>query len=141
MTAMSPPSTPLSRGNSRVLCWTPDQPADWHAFAADFLPDATLFPAARPATPQTVQAFVERMQGLAATTLRSFHEAMLGSQVQVFGNVAVAAAGCEITENDAGITRAVEMLLLVKDQGEWRIVSQAWDRASTANPIPSRLCD
>jgi hypothetical protein len=31
------------------------------------------------------------------------------------------------------------MLLLVKDEGTWRIVSQAWDRESPSNPIPAHL--
>jgi hypothetical protein len=32
-------------------------------------------------------------------------------------HVAIAVAGCEITENDADVTRGVEMMLLVKDAG------------------------
>ena len=45
----------------------------------------------------------------------------------MFGNVAVAAAGCEITENGDTKNRSVEMMLFVKDQGVWKIVTQAWD--------------
>ena len=72
------------------LNWMPGTSADWDAFAADFSPDASLYPAARPAQRQTVAAFVERMKGLMGTKLRSFQEAVLGSEVRVFGNVAVA---------------------------------------------------
>jgi hypothetical protein len=121
------------------LRWTRGTSADWAAFASDFFPNATLFPAARPAASQTVPEFVARMKHLAETKLRSFHEAVLGSEVHVFGNVAVAIAACEMTEDDAEVTRGVEMLLLVKHEGAWQIVSQAWDRASPANPIPARL--
>ena len=121
------------------LNWSPERSADWKAFAADFQSDATLYPAARPAKVQTVQAFVERMKGLAETKLRSFQEAVLGTQVHVFGNVAVAIAGCEIVENTSDVTRGVEMMLLVKEEGTWRIVSQAWDKESAANPIPPTL--
>jgi hypothetical protein len=37
------------------------------------------------------------------------------------------------------VSRSVEMMLLVKTAGAWRIASQAWDRASETNPIPARL--
>jgi hypothetical protein len=36
------------------MSWRADTTGDWQAFAADFHPDATLWPAARPAQPQTV---------------------------------------------------------------------------------------
>jgi hypothetical protein len=120
------------------LGWSPGRSADWQAFAADFFPDASLYPAARPARRQTVDAFVERMKGLGAK-LRSFRESMLGTEIHIFGNVAVALAGCEITENDAEVSRGVEALLLIKDEGTWRIVSQAWDTESETKPIPERL--
>jgi hypothetical protein len=57
----------------------------------------------------------------------------------VFGNVAVALAACEMTENDADVQRGVEMLLLIKNEGTWQIVSQAWDTESPSQPIPMRL--
>jgi hypothetical protein len=107
------------------LTWTTETPANWDTFAADFFPEATLYPAARPAQRQTVEAFVERMKGLAGTKLRSFHEVVVGTEVRVFGNIAVALAACEMTENDGQVNRGVEMLLLIKDEGAWRIVSQA----------------
>jgi ketosteroid isomerase-like protein len=121
------------------LSWSPGTPADWAGFAADFYPDAALYPAARPAKRQAVEAFVERMKSLAATRFRSFKENVLGTEVHVFGNVAVALAACEITENDADVNRSVEALLLIKDEGRWRIVSQAWDAESDTKPIPARL--
>lgn len=121
------------------LTWRRGTPADWNAFAVDFLPGATLYPAGRPPTCQTVQGFVERMKNLSETKLHSFKELELGSEVHVYGNVAVAVAVCEMTENDAEVNRGVEMLLLVKDEGVWRIVSQAWDRAGPSNPIPVHL--
>jgi ketosteroid isomerase-like protein len=121
------------------LNWTPAKPGDWDTFAGDFYPDASLFPAARPAKRQTVDAFVERIKGLSQTTLHSFNETMLGTKVHVFGNVAVALGVCEILENDTDVTRNVEAFLLIKDDGAWRIVSQAWDRESESNPIPTYL--
>lgn len=121
------------------LNWRPGQPADWDAFAADFFPEATLYPSARPARRQTVDEFVERMKGLVGTKLRSFHETALGTEIRIFGNVAVAVAACEVTENDSEKSRSVEMMLLVKEGGTWRIVSQAWDKETKGNQIPPSL--
>jgi hypothetical protein len=121
------------------LNWQSDRPADWSSFAADFLQDASLYPSARPAKRQTVEGFIERMKSLAGTTLRSFHETVLGTEIRVFGNVAVAVAACEMIENGTQVNRGVEMLLLVKDQGVWRIVSQAWDTESPFNRISPSL--
>jgi hypothetical protein len=121
------------------LSWVAGATADWDAFAADFFPGASLYPAARPARRQTVEEFVVRMKGLAATTLRAFRERVLGTEIHVFGNVAVAVAACAIIENAAEEVRGVEMLLLVKDEGRWRIVAQAWDGASASRPIPAHL--
>ena len=122
-----------------ILSWTPGATADWQAFAADFRPEAALYPSARPVAGQTVGAFVERMEGLSGTALRSFQEAVLGTEVRVFGNVAVAVAACEMIENGTEINRGVEMMLLVKDEGVWRIASQAWDKEGPTNPIPGHL--
>jgi ketosteroid isomerase-like protein len=121
------------------LCWSPGGGPDRDAFAADFAPDASLHPAARPARRQTVQGFLDRMEGLAGTDLRRFHETVLGTEVRVFGNVATALAACEIRENGGSPSRGVEMMLLVKDEGRWRIVSQAWDVEGPSRPIPARL--
>jgi Domain of unknown function (DUF4440) len=121
------------------LNWAPGTTADWDAFAADFFPEASLYPSARPAKRQSVDAFIERMKGLEGTRLRSFHETVLGTEIRVFGNVAVAAAACEMIENDTEVNRGVEMLLLVKVEGAWRIVSQAWDSESTSRRIPASL--
>jgi hypothetical protein len=121
------------------LNWSPGRSADWQAFTADFFPDASLYPAARPVRRQTVAEFIERMKGLAGTKLRTFKERVLGSEIHIYGNVAMALAGCEITENGAEVSRGVEALLLVKDEGVWHIVSQAWDTESETKPIPEYL--
>jgi hypothetical protein len=118
------------------LSWTAGAQADWEGFAADFSEHAALWPAVRPAAPQTVPAFVARMRAIAQTSLTSFHERLLGNSIQVCGNVAVAVAAAEMTENAAETNRNVEMLLLVKTEGAWRIVCQAWDRADAQRPIP-----
>jgi hypothetical protein len=121
------------------LSWKPDTSAKWDSFAADFFPEASLYPAARPAQRQTVDAFIERMKGLTETKLRTFKESVLGTEIRVFGNVAIAIAVCEMMENDTDVTRGVEMLLLIKNEGTWQIVSQAWDTESPSKPIPMHL--
>ena len=79
------------------------------------------------------------MKGLAGTKLRSFREVVLGTEIRVFGNVAVALAACQMTENEGEVNRGVEMLLLIKNEGAWQIVSQAWDTESPTNPMPLHL--
>jgi hypothetical protein len=77
------------------------------------------------------------MKGLATTKLRSFKEAPLSCEIRLFGGVAV----CQITENETQVSRGIEMMLLVKTDGRWQIVSQAWDTEGEAKPIPADLLD
>ncbi len=123
----------------RSLEWSKGRDGDWATFTGDFYSAATLYPAARPVIPQTIGAFVERMKGLVGTSLVTFKERMLGSKIHVFGNVAVALGVCEITENEDRASRGVEAMLLIKEEGIWKIVSQGWDMESEENPIPSYL--
>lgn len=120
------------------LCWAPGVPANWEAFAGDFLPGAALYPAARPLTARTPGAFVERMKGV-TDKIATFQEDPLGMTISVFGNVAVAAAGCRITEDGATVTRGAEMMLLVKDGGRWQIAAQAWDTEGGGKALPAAL--
>lgn len=131
----------LIRRQFENIGWTPDRPSDWAGFMDDFLPGAMLVPAARPVAPKSVEAFVERMKGIAAGGLRSLQETVLGTEIRVFGNVAAATAVCGIAENDGPPNRGVEALLLVKDQGRWRIAAQAWDMETPQMPIPADLLD
>jgi hypothetical protein len=121
------------------LNWTCGSSADWETFAADFIAGASLYPAARPVQPRTVEDFIARMKSLSESKLRSFREAVLGTEVHVFGNVAVAVAACEMTENDVGMNRGVEMLLLIRNEDARKIVAQAWDTESPSKPIPTNL--
>lgn len=121
------------------LSWMPGGSADWDTFMSDFLSVAPLYPATRPVKQQSVNAFVERLSGLAETKLRSFHEKVLGTEVHIFGNVAVALAGCETVENETEVSQGVEMLLLVRDAGQWKIAGQAWDGESEGVKVPAHL--
>ena len=121
------------------LKWTPASQADWSTFAADFLPDASIFPAARPARAKTLDEFIERMNSVAKGSLRSFEERTLGMQVLVFGNVAVVLAASEMVENGTEENHDLSGYLLVKDAGDWRIAAHAWDHATEQMSVPEPL--
>ncbi len=121
------------------LKWTPSTQPDWDTFSADFLPDALLCGAARPAQARTLDAFIERMNGVAEGSLRSFEEHTLGMQILMFGNVAVVLAASEMLENETEVNHDVSGYLLVKNEGEWRIAAHAWDQATDQMPVPEHL--
>jgi hypothetical protein len=121
------------------MSWEAGAAPDLEKFRSDFLPGAMLFASARPVRAQSIGQFAERMSGLAGTTLKSLSEEVVGVRAHVFGNIAVAIAACENTENETEVNRNVEMMLLVKDGGEWKIAAQAWDKATNARPIPAHL--
>jgi hypothetical protein len=124
----------------QCMDWEPGRPADWTRFGSLFFPDTTLIPAARPAKRQTIDAFMERMKRLEANgSVRSFRERMLGSNIHIYGNVAVAVAACEMIENGQQITRDVSCILFIRDGGEWKIAAQAWDLETPTQPIPPEL--
>lgn len=129
----------LIRHQMKSLAWAPGREADWEGFARGFLPGALLVQSPRPVQPRTVPQFLERQQGLARGPLPAYEQRVLGMQVTVFGNIAVALAGGELAENGVPTARNVAALVLVKDAGAWKIVGQAWDRASAERPLPEEL--
>jgi hypothetical protein len=121
------------------ISWSASKDSNWTEFSEDFLPDATLFGAARPARSQTVAAFVDRMKSLSQTGLKSFEQTMLGAEVHVFGSVAIAFGVCRNLENRTDENRGIEAYLMVKDDGIWRIASQTWDTENDSQKIPDYL--
>lgn len=121
------------------LSWTRGARPDLEAFLDDFMAGAVLVASARPARAMPADTFASRMDALSRSSLRAFQEKVLGSQIRVFGNVAVAVVACENTENDAATNRNVEMILLVKEAGRWRIAAQAWDTEAEDRPVPPSL--
>jgi hypothetical protein len=121
------------------LNWTDGAGGQWDVFSGDFLEGASLYPSARPARRQDVGSFIARMKGLAQSTLPALQEQVLGSKVEVFGNIAVAVAACEMTENDVEVRRTVEMMLLVKEEGGWKIAAQAWDLETPEMTLPTEF--
>lgn len=123
------------------LSWSKERDGSWEAFENDFLEKAPLFPGARPVKSTTVPDFVNRMQSLSKTTLGQLDEACLGAKINVFGNVAVAMAVCELVENGTTTSHNIEALLLVRTDGEWKIAAQAWDTAADGDALPVELMD
>lgn len=119
--------------------WSPDQQADWSLFASDFLPGATLYPAARPVQAKSRDQFIERMESVAQSALHTFEEHTRGIEILVFGNVAVVLAASEMLENGTEVNHDVSGYLLVKDEGAWRIAAHAWDKATKEMPVPEHL--
>jgi hypothetical protein len=122
-----------------ALHWNTGTGPDWETFAADFLPDASLYGAARPVRRQTLEGFITRMNGLIGETLQSFEEKTIGMQVLVFGNVAVVLAASEMLENGTEVNHDVSGYLVLKDGGKWHIAAHAWDKATQQNPVPENL--
>ena len=103
------------------MSWSAGGGPDTTTFRDGFLPGAPLYPSARPVSVRSLDEFTKRMGELAQTMLTSFHERVIGTKVLVFGNVALAAVACENTENGGEVNRNVEMMLLVKSDGHWKI--------------------
>lgn len=125
----------------KSLSWAQGGAPDLAGFTRDFVPDAALYASARPVRAQSAAQFGARMNGLAGTSLKSFDEKVIGTTIRVFGNVAVAVIATEAVENAADTSRTVEMMLLVKDEGLWRVAAQAWDKETPANPITAAHCE
>jgi len=123
------------------LSWSRGSEADWEGFTNSFFPGAPMIASRRPAQPQTVASFVERMKSLAASALQDFQERALGGEIRVFGNVAVALVAGETLENRTEANRDVSGYLLIKDGGQWMIVAQAWDKEKADLPIPKEMLD
>lgn len=109
--------------------WGEGQEPDWMTVHKGFVLGGQLWPALRPARPQSSLDFADRLRKLRDDgKLRSFAERGVGCHVWIVGNMAVALAGCEMTENDGIVTHDVSGFLLVKDGNDgWRIAAQAWD--------------
>lgn len=122
-----------------ALGWTEGDLPDWERFSTDFLPEALLFPAARPVQVRTLSAFIERMNKVAQGSLHTFEEHTLGMQVLHFGNVAVVLAASEMLENGSEVNHDVSAYLLVKSKGTWTIAAHAWDKATPDRPVPEEL--
>lgn len=129
----------LIKNHFEGMRWTADTTPDWEKFSRDFLPGALLFSAARPVQIKTAQAFIDRMNGVAATTLHTFEEHTLGMQILAFGNVAVVLAASEMLENDTETNHDISAYLLVKNDGKWLIAAHAWDKASEDMSVPEPL--
>jgi hypothetical protein len=116
--------------NTQFECvkWGNGQKLDRDTFHCLFLNDANLFPAKRPVNSQTPEEFLKRMEKLEMDgVLSSFHETGKGMHICVIGNIAIAMAGCIMTENEKDQTYDISVFLLLKENEHWKIAAQAWD--------------
>ena len=110
-----------------AITWAPGHDADWSTVHDSFTPGAQVWPARRPPAPQSAFDFTSPLRRLRDEGLGSFTETGAGCHVWVIGNLAAALAGCEMVEDDSGVTRDISGYLLVKHEDGWRIAAQAWD--------------
>ena len=122
-----------------AMRWGPDSQPDWERFREDFLSEAILLGAARPATVRSLNGFIERMETVARANLRSFEEHTRGMKILRFGNVAVVFAMSELLENGEDVNHDISGYLLVKSEGRWSIAAHAWDQAGADKPVPDDL--
>lgn len=122
-----------------AMHWHATEEPDWNRFRQDFLPDAVLVGAARPAQVRGLEAFIERMEKVARVNLSSFEEHTKGLQIMRFGNIAVVLAMSELTENKTDKNYDISGYLLVKSEGRWSIAAHAWDQASGLESVPEPL--
>ncbi len=129
----------LVRKHFEPMRWGEGIEPDWEAFRNDFLPDALLCGAVRPARLRSVDGFIDRMETVARKNLRSFEEHTQGMKILRFGNIAVVLALSELLEDGTEINHDISGYLLVKSEGRWSIIAHAWDQASEDNPAPYAL--
>ena len=100
-----------------------------------------FFPVPGPVNPSNVSTFVSRMKALSEGSLKTLDERCVGCNIHLHGNVAVAMAICELTENGAYASHNIEAMLLVKNEGRWVIAAQGWDSVTDKSGISDALFD
>ncbi|MDU8946652.1 nuclear transport factor 2 family protein [Ovoidimarina sediminis] len=119
--------------------WGEGKEPGWEDFRKDFLEDALLCGAVRPAQLRSVGGFIERMETVARKNLGSFEEHTRGMKILRFGNIAVVLALSELLEDGSDVSHDISGYLLVKSDGRWSIMAHAWDQASEDDPVPEEL--
>ena len=119
--------------------WSDADEPNWEKFENDFLADAKLCGAVRPAQLRSLEDFIDRMETVARKNLRSFEEHTRGMKILRFGNIAVVLAMSELVENGEDVSHDISGYLLVKSDGRWSIMAHAWDQASEDKPVPEEL--
>lgn len=119
--------------------WSERTQPDWDMFRQDFLPEALLIGAARPAQPRSVEGFIDRMETVARANIDSFEEHTHSMTILRFGTVAVVLALSKILENGTTENRDISAYLLVKTHGRWMIAAHAWDQMAEGELTPPQL--
>ncbi len=120
-----------------ALNWNDTKAPAWDAFKSCFHETARLYPSARPLDALSVDSFVDRMDAQRKNgNLAVFSEAMLGEDVLVFGNIAVAFSAYETTMNGGDRSRGLNAFHLARDGEAWKVLSLAWDNETADQPLP-----
>jgi hypothetical protein len=123
-----------------AISWTPEKAPDWATFFAPYLDGANLVPSARPAVLTDPDTFRTRMDAQRDDgALSHLEEQSAGLFVKVFGSIAIAANAFRGQVNRSAEIGGVNMYLLVKTDGGWKIACVAWDNSSPDQPIPEEF--
>ena len=123
-----------------AISWNGDDVPDWQGFTAPIHEAAVLYPSSRPSKPTTADAFVTMMEGQrSGGGLTALEEKICGHRIAVFGNIAVALSGYVVQVNGGQPGQGVNGMLLLKEDGKWRIGAMCWDNASPDHPLPDDL--
>jgi len=123
-----------------AISWTETRPPDFDTFSQAVRKDAVLVPAARPASPTTIDTFVARMSGQHRSgAMKTFDERAHKTIVKVFGNLAVAIGSYEAQIDGGPIGRGANGFLLIRNDDDWQIAAMAWDSEGEGKPLPAEL--
>lgn len=122
-----------------AISWSICSPPDWETFALCCIPEAKLFPAARPVVPTDLQPFMEMMKAQYGGDLKDFDETVTGHHVRVFGNIAIAFSGYKQRINGGDQTRGVNGFLLLRANDNWKIAAMCWDGEKDTAQVPEGL--
>ncbi len=104
--------------------------AGWMTFHRDVIAGEWRFPGNVSAGEQNPRRFDNRLGGeRAAAAPGTSGGKFVGCHAWIFGNIAVALAGCEMGGDGLTTAREIAGYLLIRYPDGWKIAAQAWDTA------------
>lgn len=124
------------------FCFDTGAQADWEAMQSLFAEGANFASPIREGAPvriQDAQAFIADFKAWVDGSAEGFHERIIKTQIEAFGNVATAAVTFEgfVPGNDEVQTLGLDNLQLVLDRGQWKLASFSTQYASESLPMPA----
>jgi hypothetical protein len=127
----------LGRMMMSALSWSTAEAPNWDSFRSLFHRDARLVPAARPAAPVPLEAFIDRMDGQRSSgALPDFREEHVAMKVHVFGNVATVLQTYQTIINKGAPGYGISAMTWIRENGVWLCMSMAWDAVSEDKHVP-----